>query len=92
MGMRGLPAAAATSLEDGVRGTNHPRKASAREEHSEEEQGGSDDRLSSLPNWTSSHKTTAQVPEEGEVLYKLQSDNKTDHLCLLWPRCFVCTP
>ena len=66
MGMRGLPAAAATSLEDGVRGTNHPRKASAREEHSEEEQGGNDDRLSSLPSWTSSHKTAAQVSEEGE--------------------------
>ena len=72
MGMRALPAAAAFSLEDGVRGTNHPHRASAREEHSEEEQGGNDDRLSSLPSWTSSHKTAAQVCEEGDVWYKLQ--------------------
>ena len=71
MGMRGLPAAAATSLEDGIRGTNHPHKASAREEDSEEEQGGSDDRLSSLPSWTSSQKTAAQVSEEVEGWFKL---------------------
>lgn len=65
MGMRGLPAAAAaTALEDGVRGTNHPSKASAREEHSEEEQGGSEDNLSSLPSWTSSPRAIAQVPEQ----------------------------
>lgn len=69
MGMRGLPAAAATALEDGVRGTNHPSKASAREEHSEEEQGGSEDNLSSLPSWTSSHKAVAQVSEEEEKCF-----------------------
>lgn len=90
MGMRGLPAAAATSLEDGVRGTNHPRKTSVKEEHSEDEQGGSDDRLSSLPSWTSSHRTTAQVSEEGEVLHKLPPANDTDHLCQRKQECFVC--
>ena len=58
MGMRALPAAAATSWEDGVRGTNHPTKAAAREGQSEEEQ---EDKLSPLPSWTSPHKTSTQV-------------------------------
>ena len=61
MGMRGLPAASAASLEDGVRGTNRPTKATAREEHSEEEEGDDEDKLSPLPSWTSSHKTSVQV-------------------------------
>lgn len=61
MGMRGLPAAAATSLEDGVRGTNHPTRAAAREGNSEEEQDGHEDKLSPLPSWTSPHKTSSQV-------------------------------
>ncbi|KAL3139423.1 hypothetical protein ABBQ38_003754 [Trebouxia sp. C0009 RCD-2024] len=60
MGMRGLPAAAATSLEDGVRGTNHPTRAAAREGNSEEEQDGHEDKLSPLPSWTSPHKTSSQ--------------------------------
>lgn len=61
MGMRGLPTAAATPLEDGVRGTNHPTKASAREGHSEDEQGRHEDKLSPLPSWTHPHKTSNQV-------------------------------
>ncbi|KAL3160635.1 hypothetical protein ABBQ32_010559 [Trebouxia sp. C0010 RCD-2024] len=60
MGMRGLPAPAATSLEDGVRGTNHPTRAAAREGNSEEEQNGHEDKLSPLPSWTSPHKTSTQ--------------------------------
>lgn len=61
MGMKGLPAATANSLEDGIRGTNHPTKAIAREDTSEEEQGDTMDKLTPLPSWTSSHKTSAQV-------------------------------